>query len=148
METENRVVSDAKRIMAAAIARVLPDAAVERTLKEKRFERPVTIVALGKAAWRMADAAMRTLGTETVKQGIVITKYGHCEGKIGCLELYEAGHPVPDENGVRATQRVLEMVRGLGADDEVVLLISGGGSALFESPAPGVTLEDIAGIVF
>ena len=146
MDAENRVVSDANRIVDAAIKQVLPDAAVERALKDKHPAKPVTIVALGKAAWRMADAAVRTLGGDWVRQGIVITKYGHCEGKIGCLELYEAGHPVPDENGVRATQRALEMVRSLGAGDEVVLLISGGGSALFESPAPGVTLEDIADI--
>jgi len=144
MEAETRIVSDAKKILSSAIAKVLPDAAVERALKEKKPEKPVTIVALGKAAWRMADAAVRTLDSDMVRQGIVVTKYGHCEGKLGCLELYEAGHPVPDENGVRATQRALDMVRGLGPEDEVLLLISGGGSALFESPAPGVTLEEIA----
>ncbi|MBR5288021.1 MAG: DUF4147 domain-containing protein [Clostridia bacterium] len=144
MERENRLISDAMQIVRTSIAQVLPDEAVRRTLSGVQFSRPVTLIALGKAAWRMADAAYRTLGKQQIRQGVVITKYGHCEGEIGCLELYEAGHPVPDENGVRAAQRVLEMVRGLGEGDEVVLLISGGGSALFESPAPDVTLEDIA----
>ena len=140
------VVNDAKRIVRAAIEAVLPDAAVERALGRYEAGRPVTLIALGKAAWRMANAAYRVLGAGRVKQGAVVTKYGHCEGEIGCLELYEAGHPVPDENGVKATARVLEMVRGLTQQDDVILLISGGGSALFEYPADGVTLADIADI--
>ena len=140
------ITEDARKIIDAAIDAVLPDAAVRSVLEERTFSSPVTLIALGKAAWRMADAAYRTLGEKQVKQGIVLTKYGHCEGAIGCLELYEAGHPVPDENGVRASARVMEMAQALGAEDEVVLLISGGGSALFECPAPGVTLEDIADV--
>lgn len=146
MDKQSGVVSDAKQIIDAAIRQVLPDAAVTRVLNERRPDKPATIIALGKAAWRMADAAYRVLGKESVKQGVVVTKYGHCEGEIGCLELYEAGHPVPDENGVKATARVLDVVRALGKEDEVILLISGGGSALFEYPAEGVTLEDIADV--
>ena len=138
------IIEDANQIIKASIEAVLPDAAVERALSRHEVSRPVTIVSLGKAGWRMADAAYRVLGAEKVKQGIVVTKYDHCEGPIGCLELCESGHPVPDENGVKATARVLEMVRALTAEDEVILLISGGGSALFEYPTEGVTLEDIA----
>ena len=140
------ILDDAKRIIEASIKAVLPDAAVERALSRYETEKPVTLIALGKAAWRMANAAYRVLGADRVKQGIVVTKYGHCEGPIGCLELCEAGHPVPDENGVKATARVLEMVRALTNEDEAILLISGGGSALFEYPADGVTLTDIADI--
>jgi len=138
------IIQDANQIIKASIEAVLPDAAVERALSRHDVGRPVTLVSLGKAGWRMADAAYRVLGAGKVKQGIVVTKYDHCEGPIGCLELYESGHPVPDENGVKATARVLEMVRGLTGEDEVILLISGGGSALFEYPTEGVTLEDIA----
>ena len=138
------IVQDAKWIIKASIETVLPDAAVERALSRHEVSSPVTLISLGKAGWRMADAAYRVLGADKVKQGIVVTKYDHCEGAIGCLELYESGHPVPDENGVKATARVLEMVRALTAEDEVILLISGGGSALFEYPTEGVTLEDIA----
>ena len=138
------IIEDANQIIKVSIEAVLPDAAVERALSRHEIARPVTLVSLGKAGWRMADAAYRVLGADKVKQGIVVTKYDHCEGPIGCLELYESGHPVPDENGVKATARVLEMVRSLTAEDEVILLISGGGSALFEYPTEGVTLEDIA----
>ena len=138
------IIQDANQIIRASIQAVLPDAAVERALKQHEVSAPVTLISLGKAAWRMADAAYRVLGGQKVKQGVVVTKYDHCEGAIGRLELYESGHPVPDENGVKATARVLEMVRSLTAEDEVILLISGGGSALFEYPAQGVTLDDIA----
>jgi len=138
------ITDDARRIIRASIEAVLPDAAVVRALAQHEISRPVTLIALGKAAWRMAAAAHRVLGADRVKQGVVVTKYGHCEGPIGCLEMHEAGHPVPDENGVHAARRVLEMAHGLTKEDEVILLISGGGSALFEHPAPGVTLEDIA----
>jgi len=140
------IIQDANQIIKASIEAVLPDAAVERALSQHAVSNPVTLISLGKAGWRMADAAYRVLGKEKVKQGIVVTKYDHCEGEIGCLELFESGHPVPDENGVKATARVLDMVRSLTAEDEVILLISGGGSALFEYPTEGVTLEDIADV--
>lgn len=58
------------------------------------------------------------------------------------IEVVEASHPVPDENGRRAAARILEMVRGLGPDDLVLALISGGGSSLLTLPAPGLTLAD------
>lgn len=143
---DNGVIRDANQIIKASIEAVLPDAAVVRALSTHAITRPVTLISLGKAGWRMADAAYRVLGVQNVKQGVVVTKYDHCEGPIGSMELYEGGHPVPDENGVKATARVLEMVRTLTAEDEVILLISGGGSALFEYPAEGVTLEDIADV--
>lgn len=143
---QHSMIQDANQIIWASIKAVLPDEAVKRALSRHEVSRPVTLVSLGKAGWRMADAAYRTLGAQKVKQGIVVTKYDHCEGPIGCLELYESGHPVPDENGVKAAARVLEMVRSLTEEDEVILLISGGGSALFEFPAEGVTLADIADV--
>lgn len=140
------IMQDARQIIGASIEAVLPDAAVERALSRHAVSRPVTLISIGKAGWRMADAAYRALGGQNVKQGIVVTKYDHCEGPVGSMELYEAGHPVPDENGVRAAARVLEMVRSLNEEDEVILLISGGGSALFEYPTDGVTLTDIADV--
>jgi hydroxypyruvate reductase len=76
--------------------------------------------------------------------GIVITKYGHVRGDIPGVECFEAGHPVPDGNSFAATAKALELVRGLTADDTVVFLLSGGGSALFELPKiPGEELQDI-----
>ncbi|MBR4039540.1 MAG: DUF4147 domain-containing protein [Clostridia bacterium] len=140
------IMEDARQIIRASIEAVLPDTAVRRALEQHMPGGPVTLIALGKAGWRMAHAAYHALGAQRIRQGVVVTKYGHCEGPIGCLELHESGHPVPDENGVRAAARVLEMVRGLGREDEVILLISGGGSALFEYPAQGVTLADVADV--
>lgn len=137
---------EALQIMNAAFQAVLPDAAVQRALSGMHFDHPVTLFAIGKAAWRMARAAYDTLGAQQVRQGIVITKYFHSEGAIGNLEIYEAAHPVPDENGVAATRRAMEMARLLTAQDTAILLISGGGSALFECPYDGVTLQDIASV--
>ena len=77
---------------------------------------------------------------------MVVTKYGHSQGPIGDLAIYEAGHPVPDEHSVRATEAALAAVSGLCARDRVLFLVSGGGSALFERPlVPLAELEDITG---
>lgn len=139
------MLTQAQTIISRSIAAVLPDAAVYRALRGRTFPGTVTLVAIGKAAWRMARAAYDALDGH-IARGIVITKYGHSEGPIGCLEIAEAGHPVPDENGVVAAKRALDMVGDLTAQDTVLFLISGGGSALFELPAQGVSLADIADI--
>lgn len=101
----NTIKEDALQIMRAAFDAVLPDAAVRRTLSGRQFDHPVTLFAIGKAGWRMARAAYDALGAAQVRQGVVITKYQHSEGPIGNLEIYEAAHPVPDENGVAAARR-------------------------------------------
>ena len=125
--------ADAEAIMRSAIDAVLPDEAVRRALADFRPGRGRTLlVAAGKAAWRMAAAALEVLGV--VDDGVVITKYGHVRGPLPGLRCFEAGHPVPDENGFAATGAALEMVRGLRAEDTVLFLLSGGGSALFELP--------------
>src|ERR1700732_4364326 len=74
------------------------------------------------------------------KTGLVVTRYGYA---VPCkqVEIVEAAHPVPDEAGMRAAQRILQLVENLHEDDLVLCLISGGGSALMPLPARGVTLE-------
>lgn len=139
------MIKDAKSIIDRSIQAVLPDAAVFRALEGRKFAHPVTVIAIGKAAWRMANAAAQALGGD-LKDGIVITKYGHSEGPIARMTIYEAAHPIPDENGVAATRAALALADRLTAEDEVVFLVSGGGSALFEQPLDGVTLEDFADI--
>ena len=134
---------DAHAIIKRSIHAVLPDTAVQKALEDLETKRPAHVIAIGKAAWKMASAASGILGSR-LRSGVVITKYGHSEGSIPGIEIIEAGHPVPDENGVRAARRVLEAADGLSEDDLVVFLVSGGGSALFEMPLPGVTLGDIA----
>ena len=136
---------DADRIIKESIAAVLPDEAVKRALRSFRPGSGKTVlVAAGKAAWQMASAAAETLGH--FDKGIVITKYGHVKGGIPGVECFEAGHPVPDENGFAATRKALELTAGLSAEDTVIFLLSGGGSALFELPKiSGAELKDITG---
>lgn len=133
----------ADAIVQASIAAVLPDRAVRRALEEFTPGPGKTLlVAAGKAAWQMAHAAVEALGS--VDGGVVVTKYGHVKGEIPGVVCCEAGHPVPDENSFAATAKALELVRGLTAEDTVLFLLSGGGSALFEKPLiPGDELQDI-----
>ena len=135
---------DAQAIIDKALADALPDSAVRRALEQ--FQKPegqLVLIAAGKAAWQMAKAAYDVLGT-AITGGAVITKYDHVKGPIGALELFEAGHPVPDENSYRATSRALELVSGLSERDTVLFLLSGGGSALFESPlVPAEEMADV-----
>ena len=135
---------DAQTIIDRALADAMPDSAVRRALEH--FHRPsgrLVLIAAGKAAWQMAKAAYDVLGTD-VSCGAVITKYDHVKGAIGTLELFEAGHPVPDENSYRATARALELVSDLTENDTVLFLLSGGGSALFESPLiPAEEMADV-----
>ena len=134
---------DADVILRSSLNAVLPDEAVRRALRDLRPGKgQVLLVAAGKAAWQMAHAAVEMLGR--VDGGVVVTKYGHVKGEIPGVACYEAGHPVPDENGFAATQKALELVHGLTAGDTVLFLLSGGGSALFEQPlVSGAELQDI-----
>nr|WP_297283804.1 glycerate kinase [uncultured Agathobaculum sp.] len=125
---------DAVQIMQASLHAVLPDAAVRRALQA--FRQPkgrLVMVALGKAAWQMAHAASDALGN-AIEEGIVITKYGHDMGPIPRTVIWQAGHPIPDQNSFDATAAAIELVQPLRQQDTVLLLISGGGSALFEKP--------------
>lgn len=99
------------------------------------------VAAFGKAACPMAKAARDCLG-DVISSGVAITKYGHAEEKPEGIEVYEAGHPVPDENGLKATEGAIKLVSGAGEGDTVLCLISGGGSALLVSPIKGITLND------
>ena len=134
---------DADAIIRSSLNAVLPDEAVRRALNAfaPRGGR-VLLVAAGKAAWQMAHAAVEALGH--VDGGVVVTKYGHVKGEIPGVTCCEAGHPVPDENSFSATEKALTLVQGLTAEDTVLFLLSGGGSALFERPLlPGEELQDI-----
>ena len=141
MNKELRKIAD--EIVGASLKAVLPDEAVQRALADyKPGSGRTLLVATGKAAWQMAKAAVDTLGK--VDGGVVVTKYDHVMGEIPGVTCYEAGHPVPDENSFNATAAALDLVKGLTADDTVLFLLSGGGSALFEQPlVSGEELQDI-----
>ena len=135
--------ADAEKIVRSAIEAVKPDEAVRRALKNATLSSRVYLVAVGKAAWQMAAAAVQELKMPLC-DGIVITKYGHAMGQLPGLRIFEAGHPVPDENSYLATQEVLRMTEKLTQSDTVLFLLSGGGSALFENPlVEPVTLQEI-----
>lgn len=137
---------DADEIIRASIQAVLPDEAVSAALDGKDFGNGrVRMVAAGKAAWQMAHAAAAILGSR-LDGGVVVTKYDHVKGEISGVTCFEAGHPVPDENSFRGTRAAMEAVSNLTAEDTVLFLLSGGGSALFEEPLiTGEELSDITG---
>lgn len=133
---------EAQIIIEESIQNMLPHRAVEKALANKSFTGNIIVVAIGKAAWTMAKAAKNILGS-SIKKGVIVTKYHHSMGDIEGFEIIEAGHPVPDGNSVFGTIRAIEAVKGLTEKDQVVFLVSGGGSALFEKPVEELSLEDI-----
>ncbi|WP_408382412.1 glycerate kinase type-2 family protein [Paraburkholderia sediminicola] len=122
----------------AAIATAQPALRVPDFLPEAPRGRTI-VVGAGKASAAMARA-LEDHWTGRL-EGLVVTRYGYA---VPCehIEIVEAAHPVPDENGLAAAQRMLELVSGLTADDLVICLISGGGSALLPLPAEGLSLQD------
>jgi len=121
----------------AAIASAQPAVCVPRHLPQAPRGRLI-VVGAGKASAAMAQAVEQNWrGTLS---GLVVTRYGYA---VPCtqIEIVEAAHPVPDAAGMQAAQRMLELVAPLSADDMVLCLISGGGSALLPLPAAGVTLD-------
>lgn len=135
----------AEQIIRQSIDAVKPDAAVNRILTRHPPRGNVYLVAAGKAAWKMAEAALHHI-PQGIRGGVVITKYGHVPHPLPGIECYEAGHPVPDENGIRGTKAALELTEHLTKADTVLFLLSGGGSALFEQPLiPLKQLQELTG---
>ena len=148
-------------IQAAALAAVAPDAAVKRqlyleenTLRIGGCSYPLAghdrifVVGGGKAGAPMAAAAEAVLG-ERIAAGLVNVKHGYtlrdADGQRSAfrIQIVEAGHPVPDEAGRRGAERIAQMLAGLSERDLVLVLISGGGSALLTLPSPGISLTDV-----
>ena len=125
-----------RRLFDAAVAAADPTHCVPPHLPDPPAGRTV-VVGAGKAAAAMARAVETSW--QGPLSGLVVTRYGH---GVACdrIEIVEAAHPVPDEAGEAAAARILQAVQGLGEDDLVLCLISGGGSALLAQPAPGLTL--------
>lgn len=103
------------------------------------------VLGAGKAGGAMAQAVEALWPAEAPLSGLVVTRYGHTPPRPAGLperiEVVEAAHPVPDAAGLQAAERILELTQGLTADDLVLCLISGGGSALLTLPAEGISLE-------
>lgn len=141
-----------------AFLRSLYDAAVDRALPARvmaEFLPPpprgrTVVVGGGKASAAMAQALESLWPVERSLEGLVLTAYGHIpaayKARPGRIRVIEAAHPVPDEAGQRGAAEVLTAVQGLGGDDLVIALVSGGGSALLALPAPGLSFADKQGI--
>lgn len=122
----------------AALAAALPEGKFKDRLPAPPKGRTIVIGA-GKASARMARAFEAEWGRPC--EGLIVTRYGHgCETQQ--IEIVEAAHPVPDQAGLDAARRILELARGAGPDDLVVCLMSGGASSLLTLPAEGLTLDD------
>ena len=126
-------------IFAAAVAAVDPRRMLKAHLPELPAGR-VVVVGVGKSAALMAEA-VEEAWPDVPLEGVVVTRYGHAV-PTRRIAVIEAAHPVPDEASERGAAAVLASVRGLGPEDLVLALISGGGSALAALPAPGLTLAD------
>jgi hydroxypyruvate reductase len=122
----------------AAVAAASPAACMPLWL-EDRPAGNVIVVGAGKAAASMAEIIEQQWAEPL--RGLVIVPDGHT-AECDHIEVVEASHPIPDERGVAATGRILDLVSDLSADDTVVCLLSGGGSSLLCAPAPGVTLDE------
>ncbi len=127
-----------KAMFSAAVDAAAPDTCVAPHLPERPKGRTIVIGA-GKASGAMAKAVEDHWRGPL--EGLVVTRYGH-KLPTTKIEVIEAGHPVPDAAGREAAARILKLVQGLDADDLVLCLISGGGSALLALPAAGVSLAD------
>lgn len=145
METMASIV---KEILSAALKASNPAEAVERECGRIRsiygsggYSR-LLVVGFGKAAVPMARALEKSIGA-LITDGAVITKYGHSVNHgLNKVRVLEAGHPLPDQNGVNGSEEIVALGESSDESTLAVVLISGGGSALFVSPAEGISLEE------
>ena len=154
--SDRKIRADALEILGAAIDAVDPTRAVLSHIRRNgdiieaggkmydlRQIGKVVVVGGGKAGAAMAEALESLLG-DRITRGVVNVLRGTEKGRrVGKVRLVGASHPIPDEAGAEGVAEMLRLVSGLSADDLVVVLISGGGSALMPQPAQGVSLEDI-----
>ena len=150
--------SEAEQIFRSCLEAVDPYAAVKRFVhvkgdklllgmeEESYIELDLTqydrifLVGGGKATAPMARALEELLGNR-IHRGIINVKYGFTDD-LSFVEMIEAGHPLPDDNGVKGTKRILNLLQEAGEKDLIFSLISGGGSALLPQPAGGITLSE------
>jgi glycerate 2-kinase len=135
------------QIFEAALVAVDPYQAVCRYTESLRnhyekgkFKR-LFVLGFGKAVAPMVRAIWDEMG-DFITGGLGITKYGHGADTIGPIKIYEAGHPLPDEEGVKATEKLIGLAKEFDENTLGVCLISGGGSALLVAPYPGITLDE------
>jgi glycerate 2-kinase len=110
------------------------------------LNRPIYVYALGKAAYQMTEAVLFHAQQEQfirIMGGLVITHYGNVKEPLPRIAIMEAGHPIPDDNSLAAGVATINFLHKLNENDILLVLLSGGGSALMEKPAEGVSFEQI-----
>jgi len=129
-------------IEAASPSQALPRAFQDTQLLSELTSQPLHVIAAGKAAASMTDALFQAIGSSvTVRSALGVTPQHHAAGP-SFVEWHQAGHPLPDDRSVAAAVRAMEIARGVAEDDCLLLLLSGGASALLACPLEGITLRD------
>ena len=117
---------------------------LKKDLEKRPLSPPVKILAIGKSAFPMANVCVDILNNREINySGYLLTKYGNVSGIIPNLIVREASHPIPDINTIKYSREILSWLQELHANEELIILLSGGGSSLFEVPINGFTLEDL-----
>jgi hydroxypyruvate reductase len=153
MALESTLRRDALAIFKAALKAADPGEAIRRNVEvsgselrvgQKRYDLErygrILVLGAGKASARMAEALEKLLGRR-ITQGLINTKYGHT-ANVHRIELHECGHPVPDAAGVEGSRRIAALAAEAGKEDLVIVLISGGASALMPLPSEPIELEE------
>jgi hydroxypyruvate reductase len=146
-EVERRLRRDALTILRAALAAVDPELLVRDALRQDPLPVPqaggrTLLLAVGKAAVPMARAAAAVLG-DALAEGVVLTPAGSADEVPDRLRLYQGGHPLPDQRGMEGARDIVQLARRAGPLDQILVLLSGGGSALLTLPHSDLTLADL-----
>ena len=134
------MINDALKIIDVALKNSDPYKNVSDALSEKEYPPNLTVIATGKAACTMAKAAYDILGNK-ISKGFILTKYLHSFPMPDVFDVFEAGHPLPDDNSIKYTKTIVDYAKNLTENDRILFLLSGGASALFELSA--VSLEEL-----
>lgn len=129
-----------------AVEQVTPDKIIPAYLNQLELPEDTFLLAIGKAAWGMAKTAKDHF-KEVISRGIVLTNYGNSQGRIPGLTIYQAGHPFPDDNSLKFTDLIIDSISSLTSNDHLLILLSGGGSALLEKPQKGLTLQEFNAVI-
>ncbi|MDO4378116.1 MAG: DUF4147 domain-containing protein [Erysipelotrichia bacterium] len=123
-----------KKIVDYAINECKPDKLLSQYLSRQTFHSgKLIVISIGKASWLMGKICQNFL-SKKIDQGIVLTKYRHSQGNIPDFTIFEAGHPLTDNNSLLTTQAIIDLIKPLKECDDIIFLISGGGSSLMELP--------------
>lgn len=133
------------RVMKKSMEQFTPYSLLYEQLLHLPFNRPIYIFSLGTAAYEMAEAVLYHASLDDfirIKEGLIITRYGNNKGPIDKMQILEANHLYPDESSLAAGEAAIEFLKKLQENDILIVLLSGGGSALIEKPVVGIDLDE------